>query len=336
MMTKADVDSAERAHEEACAWLLRLRSDNVDPADVDAFKQWCADHPQRAHLLRDTWSTLRTASAEIALEEHSAATAGAWRGRTTGRQRMVRTGRRAFVGFAVAAGASWLTLSPPMRLWPSLADLASDYHTGTGEQRRVMLSARVTVEMNTQTRLDVLPRRVAARGVELMTGEAEIDAAVPSADRVDPLQPVTVVAGEGRIQAKVARFNVRRTAGQVCVTCLSGSLEFEHPRRRLTLRADEQVIYDDRRVQTVSRVDPNNVTAWRRGVLVFNGVPLSEVVDEINRYRPGQVILRNTALGENRIQAQFPITKLDDVVDMVGRLYGAHVTRLPGNIVLLS
>ena len=36
------------------------------------------------------------------------------------------------------------------------------------------------------------------------------------------------------------------------------------------------------------------------------------------------------------MQAQFPITRLDDVIDMVGRLYGAHITRLPGNIVLLS
>ena len=71
-------------------------------------------------------------------------------------------------------------------------------------------------------------------------------------------------------------------------------------------------------------------------MLVFNGVPLSDVVDEINRYRRGKVILRSAALGENRMQAQFPITRLDDVIDMVGRLYGAHITRLPGNIVLLS
>ncbi|POM17955.1 hypothetical protein CSX04_06257 [Burkholderia cepacia] len=71
-------------------------------------------------------------------------------------------------------------------------------------------------------------------------------------------------------------------------------------------------------------------------MLVFNGVPLSDVVDEINRYRRGKVILRRASLGANRMQAQFPITRLDDVIDMVGRLYGAHITRLPGNIVLLS
>jgi len=248
----------------------------------------------------------------------------------------MRTGRRAFIGFAVAAGGSWLALRPPMQLWPSLGDLAADYHTGTGEQRSVALSSRVTVELNTQTRLDVLAASDAARGVEVVAGEAEIDAVAPPADRATPIQPVTVVAGGGRMRATVARFNVRRTGSQVCVTCLSGTVALEHPRGARTLTADDQVVYDDRGVQPVSRIDPGAVSAWRRGMLVFNGVPLAEVVDEINRYRRGKVILRSASLGENRMQAQFPITRLDDVIDMVGRLYGAHITRLPGNIVLLS
>ncbi|KVN21075.1 MULTISPECIES: FecR domain-containing protein [unclassified Burkholderia] len=331
-MTKAQADTAHDALDEASAWLPRLRSGRASQAEADAFERWCADRPQAAHLLRDTWSALRTAAAEL---EHEERTAAAW-ANVARRERAVRTGRRAFVGFAVAAGASWLALRPPMRLWPSLGDLAADYRTGTGEQRRIALSSQVTVEMNTQTRVDVLPARVAAHGIEVVAGEAEIDAAAPTADRAAPLGPVTVVAGGGRMQATVARFNVRRTDAQVCVTCLSGTVALSHPRGARTLRADDQVVYDDRGVQPVSRANPGAVSAWRRGMLVFNGVPLADVVAEINRYRPGRVILRNAALGENRMQAQFPIARLDDVIDMVGRLYGARVTRLPGNIVLLS
>lgn len=330
-MTKAQADTAHDPLDEASAWLLRLRSGEAAPDDADAFARWCADRPQAAHLLRDTWGALRTAAAELAQEERTAA---AW-ANVAKRERTMRTGRRAFVGFAVAAGASWLTLRPPMALWPSLADLAADYRTGTGEQRQVALAANVTVELNTQTRVDVLPASVAARGVEVVAGEAEIDATPPSGGAA-ALRPVVVVAGGGRMQATVARFNVRRTGAQVCVTCLSGTVALAHPRGARTLRADDQVIYDDRGVRPVSRVDPGAVSAWRRGMLVFNGVPLADVVDEINRYRRGKVVLRSAALGANRIQAQFPIARLDDVIDMVGRLYGAHVTRLPGNIVLLS
>ncbi|KVP31518.1 FecR family protein [Burkholderia ubonensis] len=330
-MTKAQADSAHDALDEASAWLLRLRSGSATRDDADAFERWCAARPQAAQLLRDTWGTLRTAATELAQEERTAA---AW-ANAAKRERTLRTGRRAFVGFAVAAGASWLALRPPMALWPSLAELAADYHTGIGEQRQVALAAGVTVELNTRTRVDVLPASVAARGVEVVAGEAEIDA-TPASGRAAAMQPVVVVAGGGRMQATVAKFNVRRTGAQVCVTCLSGTVALQHPRGARTLRADEQVIYDDRGVQPVSRIDPGAVSAWRRGMLVFNGVPLAEVVDEINRYRPGKVILRSAALAANRMQAQFPITRLDDVIDMVGRLYGAHITRLPGNIVLLS
>lgn len=331
-MTKAVPDPADNAHDTASAWLLRLRSGNAGAADVDAFERWCADDPQAAHRLRDTWSTLRTAAAELAHEER--ASGAAWAG-VARRERAIRTGRRAFVGFAVAAGASWLALRPPLGLWPSLGELAADYRTGTGEQRRIALSSRVTVEMNTQTRLDVIATQ-AERGVELVAGEAEIDAPPAVAGRVAGLQPVTVVAGRGRLRAEVARFNVRRIDDQVCVTCLSGTVALDHPGGRRALGANEQVTYDDRRVQPVARIDPGAVTAWRRGMLVFNGVPLSGVIDEINRYRRGKVVLRNASLGANRMQAQFPISRLDDVIDMLGHLYGAHVTRLPGNIVLLS
>jgi transmembrane sensor len=334
-MNKADADTATDVHAQASAWLVRLRSGDASPDEKQAFEQWCDGDPQTAYLLRDTWTSLRGAAAELAQEERANGTA--WRGEAKrSPSHPLRPGRRAFVGFALAAGASWLALKPPMQLWPALGDFAADWRTGTGERRRVVLSSRVEIEMNTQTRLDKLALRDTLHSVELVAGEAEIVAARPPAGYTGPIRAVAVVAGRGKMQAQVARFDIRRTDGQVCVTCISGTVAFEHPSRKLTLQPSQQIVYDDRDVHAVSDVDPGVVTSWRRGVLVFNGVPLSQVVDEINRYRPGKIILRNASLGDNRIQAQFPIAKLDDVVGMLGKLYGAHITQLPGNIVLLS
>jgi transmembrane sensor len=334
-MNKADADTvSELELAQARAWLVRLRSGDASPEDKRAFEQWCDVHPQTAHLLRDTWTTLRSAAAELAAEER--ASGKAWKGHAARNAHPLRPGRRAFVGFAVAAGASWLAIKPPLQLWPALGDFAADWRTGTGETRQVALSDRVTVEMNTQTRVNVLPEPQTMHGLELVAGEAEIVAAAPPPNYVGAMRTVSAVAGKGRMQAQVARFDIKRTGDQVCVTCISGTVAFEHPQRRMTLQASQQIVYDDRSVQLVSDVDPAIVTSWRRGVLVFNGVPLAQVVDEINRYRPGKVILRNATLGHNRMQAQFPIAKLDDVIDMVGKLYGARITKLPGNIVLLS
>jgi transmembrane sensor len=147
---------------------------------------------------------------------------------------------------------------------------------------------------------------------------------------------VVVAAGRGRVQASVARFDIRRTDDEVCVTCVSGSVTVEHPQGRLTLLAAQQVIFDDRDVRPVSRVDSAETTAWRQGLLVFRNVPLAQVVDEINRYRPGKLILRNRDLSGSMVQAQVSIAKVDDAVGMLAKLYDMRVTRLPGNIALLS
>jgi transmembrane sensor len=86
----------------------------------------------------------------------------------------------------------------------------------------------------------------------------------------------------------------------------------------------------------VSGVDSGAVTAWRQGRLIFDLVPLAQVVAEINRYRPGKLILRNAALGQRLVKAEFSIATLNNAIDMIRDAYGARVTELPGNIVLLS
>jgi transmembrane sensor len=255
-----------------------------------------------------------------------------------------RSGRRAFAGCALAAGALWLALRPPMQLWPSLGDFAADYRTGTGEQRQVALSDRVVVEMNTQTRINVKSvdseqsgaAAAIQHGIELLGGEMDVIAAQPRRERVEPIRSVVVTAGRGKLRADVARFDIRRADTEVCVTCISGLVLVEHPRRRSILSASEQLIYNDCDLRVLARVDTNAVTAWRRGLLVFNGVPLAQVIDEINRYRPGKIILRNAELGRRLVQARFSIATLHDVGGMISSTYGVHMTKLPGDILLLS
>jgi transmembrane sensor len=335
-ITMNEADDALLALEpQVRAWMLRLRSGQATPEDAEAFRRWCAERPEHAaavEMMGFTWSALDQAAVNIAAEE--ARTGRRWSG-----PQPARTGRRAFIGFAVAAGASWLVVRPPLQLWPALGDLAADYRTGTGEQRRIVLSERVVIEMNTQTRIDLLPAQagqLAQRGIDVLAGEAEIVAGAPVAGQAGAIREVAVVAGRGRMQAWVARFNVRRTGAQVCVTCEAGAVTLEHPQQRLTLLAGQQVVYDDRTVQPVASADPAAATAWRRGLLIFDGVPLAQVIDEINRYRPGKLILRNAELGTREVSAKLSIDKLDSAIGMIRRIYGAHVTELPGNIVLLS
>ncbi|WP_219117645.1 FecR domain-containing protein [Janthinobacterium sp. UMAB-56] len=313
----ADSDAA--IGRQASAWWVRLRADDFTQADADALRAWCARSPEHARAWREQqqlWQALAPALARTAAAAPQRANVLAF---------PLRPGRRAFLGGALAAGVAALALRPPLGAWPSLQELGADYRTGTGEQRQVALSQQMTVQMNTQTRVNV----IAQETIELLGGEAEI---LASGAR----QPVTVVAGAGRLLAQSARFNVRHTDEAVCVTCLAGAVDVLWQQRQLTLDAGQQLVYDGRGVQAATAAPAGEASAWRTGALSFVGKPLSQVVDEINRYRPGRVLLRNPELGRRLVRMRFSISQMDGALAMIRDLTGAEMTSLPGGIVLLG
>ena len=89
-------------------------------------------------------------------------------------------------------------------------------------------------------------------------------------------------------------------------------------------------------MQAATAAPAGEASAWRTGALSFAGQPLSRVVDEINRYRPGRVVLRNAELGRRLVRMRFSITQMDGALAMIRDLTGAQMTSLPGGIVLLS
>lgn len=312
----ADSDAA--IGQQADAWWVRLRSADFTRADADALRAWCARSPAHARAWRElqqVWQALDPALARSGTAPQGAAVLAF----------PSRPGRRAFLGGALAAGVAVLALRPPLGAWPSLQELRADYRTGTGEQRQLALSRQMTVQMNTQTRINVN----AQESVELLAGEAEI---LASGAR----QPVSVQAGAGRLLAQSARFNVRHTDDAVCVTCLAGAVDVLWQQRRLTLDAGQQLVYDAQGVQAATGAAENEVSAWRTGALSFVGKPLADVVAEINRYRPGKVLLRNPELGRRLVRMRFSIAQTDGALAMIRDLYGAQMTSLPGGIVLLS
>ncbi|PZN26402.1 MAG: iron dicitrate transport regulator FecR [Proteobacteria bacterium] len=228
-------------------------------------------------------------------------------------------------------GGAFLGVPPPLQLWPDWSSLTADLRTGIGEQRQIVLGA-VVVDLNTRTSINV--RRAdtgEVAALELVTGEAQVR--LPSGL---PL-PFVVTAGAGEVTASgAARFNVRATGPSVCVTCLEGAIELRRADRILVARAAQQITYSGSQEALMTVADPAIVTAWRERMLIFNDEPLTAVVDEINRYRPGRIIVTNAELGRRRVQAQVRLDQLAEVVELIRVGYGAKVTTLPAGIVLLS
>jgi transmembrane sensor len=63
---------------------------------------------------------------------------------------------------------------------------------------------------------------------------------------------------------------------------------------------------------------------------------MSRVVDEINRYRSGKIVIMNSELGQRRITGTFYLNHLDDFLGQAHSLFDASVRYLPAGIVLLS
>lgn len=308
----------EVAAREARTWLLTLTSGRATEADAEAFREWLRADPRRQaafaaqkQLWRDVGPAVQAVVAEGA--------------RNRARKSLV-TGRRAFLGGALAASAAYLAFKPPLGLWPGLDVLGADYRTAAGEQRRVALGNAVDVQMNTQTRINV-SRDGDGAVIELADGEAEI--------RSGPAAAV-VVAGKGRITAKDALFNVRYIDGEARLCCLSGVVRLAHEQGVFDIVANRELRYNDRRVMPPVQVDPAIVTAWRQGWLVFDQQPLAQVVDELNRYRRGRLVLMNDQLGKRLVQARFSLAQVADAERLIRDAYGARVTRLPAGVVVLS
>lgn len=314
--------NSDVAAREARAWLLTLTSGRATEADAQAFREWLRADPRRQAVFaaqKQLWHDLGPAVQAVVAERASD------RARKRARQSLT-TGRRAFLGGALAASAAYLAFKPPLGLWPGVDTLGADYRTAAGEQRHVALGDTLDVQMNTLTRINVASGGDGAV-IELADGEAEIRSGA---------QAAVVLAGKGRITAKDAVFNVRYIGGEARLCCLSGVVRLAHEQGVFDVVANRELRYDDSRVMPPVLIDPAVVTAWRQGWLVFDQQPLAQVVDELNRYRRGRLVLMNEQLGRRLVQARFSLAQVADAERLIRDAYGAHVTRLPAGVVLLS
>lgn len=316
------LDAVER---QAHAWVVRLTSGEATAADGRRFRAWCESDPRHREAFgraRRQWEQVRLAGERLpaAARQPVAPTPAQ------------RWSRRAFLGAAVAAPASLVVvaaLRPPLGLWPSVTAMAADFHTGTGERLQIAPSPQLRIELDTQSSLR---RRAHAQGegFELVQGQAAIETGAGLRLALFA-GPGCVIADEGAV-----RLDVRNTHGQVRVTCLQGSARIEHPQGRLQLQAGQQTRFDERLSGVVAEAVASEVSAWTEGMLVFRRAPLREVVDEINRYRRGKVLLGESALARAPVSGRFRIDDPDAALEQLRLTMSLDLRRFPGGIAILG
>jgi transmembrane sensor len=322
----------DEIQQEAVIWVQRLASGQATVEDAAALKRWRATSPQHVKAFAEAsqaWSDVASVGRDMQRDGPTAT-------ETLSRLRRQSVNRRAFIGggVATAAAVTYGVVNPPLSLWPSLSQMRADYRTATGEQRSITLAGDVAVRLNTQTSIALRAADGWQDRVELVSGEASFGLHA-AAER-----QFAVLAADGKTVANSAQFEVRHlTRGgdsAVYVTCFDGGVNVEFQGRGARLRPGQQLRYDAGGLDTVTAIDPESASNWSRGIVVFRATPLQEAIDEINRYRPGRIVLMSAALVDKRITGRFRIDQMDSILTRLEQAVDARIRILPGGVALLS
>ena len=144
------------------------------------------------------------------------------------------------------------------------------------------------------------------RHLHLEKGQAQFSVA-KDADR-----PFVVQAGNGAVRAVGTQFQVRIDAAAVKVTLLEGIVTVTAAAatsgggaRNATLAAGEKLSFDQGRLWRVERADIEMAKGWTRGELVFEGLALAEMIQEMNRYSATKIVIDDVSLRDMPVSGAF-------------------------------
>jgi transmembrane sensor len=206
----------------------------------------------------------------------------------------------------------------------------ADYRSATGEVRTVVLRDGSEVDLDTGTSFDV---RDGDRTIKLYTGQVYVRV------KPDPGRSFAVVAGPARAQALGTAFAVRRDGRGATVLVTESSVRVSDERigaqGAVTLSAGNAVsLTPDHGLGRPQTADVNALTAWRRGVLVFNGRPLAEAVSELERYRWGKIVVLGGSVGNLPVTGNVAIGNDDAFLKSLELVLPVKVLRLPGLVTI--
>ncbi|NYZ14333.1 FecR family protein [Azospirillum sp. RWY-5-1] len=314
--------------EEAAAWFVRMRSDPVSDADRRAFSAWLARDPAHAAAYAEA-EALWDEVGDIP-DPRVAPGAGPGAPVWFDRRRALRLVGRLAAGVAAVAAVAMVGL------WSAggYDRLRADHATAVGETRTVTLPDGSTADLNTGTAIavDFSPTR---RRIELFHGEAFFTVAK------DVDRPFDVVARDGTSRAVGTAFDVRVADEAVTVSVAEGRVRVTTPSAvragndGAVLGAGEAARYDTAGGLAVHPDDTATATAWRQGRLVFANRPLRDVMVELDRHRPGIILILDPGIAQARFTGAFTLRDTDRALDAIEAALPVDVIRITPYLTLL-
>ncbi|WP_171060432.1 FecR family protein [Poseidonocella sp. HB161398] len=321
--------AAEDPEAEAAAWVVRLGDAGLDGAaraEAEAeFAAWLAQGPLQRAAYAEA-EALWGALGQLDAADLVPAPAGALPAAAARPRRLVRAAAvLALAGIAAVAGTAFWYGNPAVLM-------QADYLAGRGGLREVALPDGSQAELASGSAIRVAYDG-AARKVELLRGTGYFIAAPQTEAEPRPF----VVEAEGvTATALGTEFMVAIAPDSLSVLVTRHSVRVSAGPEQLTLPEDHEVRFaPGTGFSAVETGTADFATAWRRGLLIFDDRPLGDVVEELNRYRHGKIVIRSASLAARRVSGVFDITRIDEAVDHIARDLDLGVFQLPPMVTVL-
>lgn len=240
----------------------------------------------------------------------------------------------------VPAGELASTEAPVAAPSPATAEGAAipvnrSLRTNVGQHLTSQMPDGSSISLNTDTALTVAFSQN-ERLVVLEKGEASFSVAH------DTSRPFRVRAGERTVQAVGTVFNVRRQEGRhVRVTVTEGVVKVmertDSPHEDLLVRAGQLADIGDA-TSHIERVNPSRLDAaqaWQRGVLIYEGEALEDVVADVSRYTDVKFRIEDDSIRQRRVGGVFRTGDVDGLLLALRESFGIEPNR-QGDVVVLS
>jgi len=239
----------------------------------------------------------------------------------------------------LAVIASALYLSQPV---PVLVDV---YATHIGEIKTITLNDGSQVTLGADSAIEAWSDDV-ERHVVLIGGQAFFEVTA------DAERPFWVAADDTRVKVVGTKFDVRNSQGRVRVAVSEGEVNVtsvvlvdgrssveasaaEAP--AIVLRAGQQVIKPQAAdFESVKGISEHELSAWRRGRLVYQDASIIDVIGDANRFFEGVIALDGADLAGLRVTASIRIDQLEFLPDMLAQTLPIAVQKSADNKILIS
>ncbi|MEM8974357.1 MAG: FecR domain-containing protein [Pseudomonadota bacterium] len=217
----------------------------------------------------------------------------------------------------------------------------ADHFTTAAETKTVVLADGSTVSLAGKSAI-VVATNSDQRSVELLRGAAYFSV-IPDAQR-----PFTVLSGSLKAKVIGTAFEVRTTVRGGAVAVAQGTVEVssipaksygsQQPQlKNMLLSAGRSAgIAGNRPTELIgAEVDPASVAAWREGKLIVDDWSVGDVLDALDRYYKGMIVIGSWELSNKRISGVYDLKKPLEAIEVVAATHGFKVRRvLPWTLVV--